>query len=82
MIWFFENHPKKILTHQIPPWKIPPEKFPPRKLISVINEKRDKCLILMLKLKVSKQSEGEGSKNKVSNNQKSVKYITKLRKSK
>ena len=33
-------------------------------------KKRDKCLILMLKLKVSKQTKSEASKNKVSNNQK------------
>ena len=34
-------------------------------LISVMNEKRDKCLILMLNLKVSKQTRSEASKNKV-----------------
>ena len=51
-------------------------------LISVMNEKRDKCLIIMLKLKVSKQIKSEASKNKVSNNQNSVKHIKKLSKSK
>ena len=30
-----------------------------------MNEKRDKCLILMLNLKVSKQTRSEASKNKV-----------------
>ena len=34
-------------------------------LISVMNEKRDKCLILMLNLKVSKQTRSEASKNNV-----------------
>ena len=34
-------------------------------LISVMNEKRDKCLTLMLNLKVSKQTRSEASKNKV-----------------
>ena len=34
-------------------------------VISVMNEKRDKCLILMLNLKVSKQTRSEASKNKV-----------------
>ena len=34
-------------------------------LIPVTNEKRDKCLILMLNLKVSKQRRNEASKNKV-----------------
>ena len=34
-------------------------------LISVTNEKRDKCLMLMLNLKVSKQARSEASKNKV-----------------
>ena len=33
-------------------------------LISAMNEKRDKCLILMLNLKVSKQTRSEASKNK------------------
>ena len=33
-------------------------------LISVINEKRDKRLILMLNLKISKQTRSETSKNK------------------
>ena len=33
-------------------------------LISVMNEKRDKRLILMLNLKVSKQTRSETSKNK------------------
>ena len=47
-----------------------------------MNEKRDKCLIIMLKLKVSKQIKSEVSKNKVSNNQNSVKHIKKLSKSK
>ena len=36
----------------------------------------------MLKLKVSKQTRSEACKNKVSNNQKSIKHINKLRKSK
>ena len=36
----------------------------------------------MLKLKVSKQIGSEASKNKVSNNQKSIKHINKLSKSK
>ena len=49
-------------------------------LISVINEKRE--IILMLKLKVSKQIRSEASKNKVSNNQKSIKHINKLSKCK
>ena len=50
--------------------------------MSVMNEKRDKCLILMLKLKVNKQTRSEASKNKVSNNQKNIKDINKLSKSK
>ena len=36
----------------------------------------------MLKLKVSKQTRTETTKNKVSNNQKSVKHINKISKSK
>ena len=36
----------------------------------------------MLNLKVSKQAKNEASKNKVSNNQKSIKHIKKLSKSK
>ena len=36
----------------------------------------------MLKLKVSKQIRGKAGKNKVSNNQKSVKHINKLSKCK
>ena len=36
----------------------------------------------MLKLKVSKQTKIEACKNKVSNNQKSIKHIKKLSKSK
>ena len=51
-------------------------------LILVMNEKRDKCSILMLKLKVSKKTKSEVSKNKVSNNQNSIKHIKKLSKSK
>ena len=35
----------------------------------------------MLKLKVCKQTKSEASKNKVSNNQKSIKHIKKLSKS-
>ena len=35
----------------------------------------------MLKLKVSKQTRSEASKNKVSNNQKNIKHINKLSKS-
>ena len=34
-------------------------------LISVMNEKRHKCLILILDLKVSKQTRSEACKNKV-----------------
>ena len=34
-------------------------------LTSVTNEKRDKCLVLILNLKVSKQIRSEASKNKV-----------------
>ena len=34
-------------------------------LISVMNEKRDKCLILMLNLTVSKHTRSEAGKNKV-----------------
>ena len=50
-------------------------------LILVTNEKkRHKLLILMLKLKVSKQMGSAASKNKVSNNQKSIKHINKLSK--
>ena len=47
-----------------------------------MNEKRGKCSILMLKLKVSKKTKSEVSKNKVSNNQNSIKHIKKLSKSK
>ena len=36
----------------------------------------------MLKLKVSKQTRSEAGKNKVSNDQKSIKHINKLSKSK
>ena len=36
----------------------------------------------MLKVKVSKQTRSEPSKNKVSNNQKSIKHINKLSKCK
>ena len=55
-----------------------------KKSVNIGNEwkKGYKCLILMLKLKVSKQTKSEASKNKVSNNQKSIKYIKKLSKSK
>ena len=49
-------------------------------LISVMNEKRDKCLILMFNLKVSKQTRNETSKNKVII--KRVSNISKLSKSK
>ena len=45
-------------------------------------KKRNKRLILTLKLKVSKQVGSEASKNKVSNNQKSIKHINKLSKCK
>ena len=45
-------------------------------------KKRHKRLILMLKLKVSKQIGSEASKNKVSNNQKRIKHINKISKSK
>ena len=34
-------------------------------LVSAMNEKRNKCLVLMLSLKVSKQRRSEASKNKV-----------------
>ena len=53
-------------------------------LISVTNEKRDKCLMLMLNLKVSKQARSEASKNNVMKeyNQKSIKHINKPSKSK
>ena len=44
-------------------------------------KKRHKRLILMLKLKVSKQTRSETNKNKVSNNQKNIKHINKLSKS-
>ena len=47
-------------------------------LMSVMNEKRNKYLILMLNLKVSKQTRTEASKNKVI----SIKHINKLSKSK
>ena len=55
-----------------------------RKSINIGNEwkKRHKCLILMLKLKISKRTRSEASKNKVSNNQKGIKHINKLSKSK
>ena len=49
-------------------------------LISVMNEKRDKCLILMLNLKVTKQTRSEPSKNKVMI--KRVSNINKLSRSK
>ena len=39
--------------------------IPKYSLISVMNEKRDKCLMFMLNLKVSKQRRSEASKNKV-----------------
>ena len=45
-----------------------------------MNEKRDKCLILTFKLKVSKQIRSKASKNKVSNNQKSMRHVNKLSK--
>ena len=53
-----------------------------KKSVDIGNElkKRHKCLILMLK--VSKQTKSEASKNKVSSNQKSIKHINKLSKSK
>ena len=44
------------------------------------SKKRHKHLILMLKLKVSKQIRSEASKNKVSNSQKNIKHINKLSK--
>ena len=47
-------------------------------LTSVTNEKRNKCLILIPNLKVSKQTRTEASKNKVI----SIKHINKLNKSK
>ena len=51
-----------------------------RKSVNISNEwkKRHKCLILMLKLKVSKQTRSEANKNKVSNNQKGIKHTNKL----
>ena len=50
-----------------------------KKSVNIGNEwkKRHKCLILMLKLKVSKQTRSEACKNEVSNNQKSIKHISK-----
>ena len=55
-----------------------------KKSINISSEwkKRYICLILMLKLKVNKQTRSKASKNKVSNNQKSIKHINKLSKSK
>ena len=55
-----------------------------KKFVNISSEwkKRHKCLILMLKLKVSKQTRSGASKNKLSNNQKSIKRIDKLIKSK
>ena len=48
-------------------------------LVSVMNEKRDKCLILILDLKVNKHTRYEASKCKVI---KSIKYVNKLSKTK
>ena len=55
-----------------------------KKSVNISNEwkKKHKCLILILKLKVSKKTRSEASKNKISNNQKSIKHINKLSKSK
>ena len=55
-----------------------------RKFINISNEwkNRHKRFILMLKLKVSKQTRSEASKDKVSNNQKSIKHINEISKSK
>ena len=50
--------------------------------IGNVYKKRHKCLIVILKLKASKQTRSESSKNKVSNNQKSIKHINKLSKCK
>ena len=46
------------------------------------SKKKQKCLILMLKLQVSKQIRSEANKNKVSTNQKNIKHISKLSKCK
>ena len=55
-----------------------------QKFVNIGNEwkKRHQCLILMLNLRVSIRTKSEASKNKVSNNQKSIKHINKLSKSK
>ena len=51
-------------------------------LILVMNEKKDKCLIYTLNLKLSKQTRNEASKNKVIiKNQKSIRHTNKLSKS-
>ena len=47
-----------------------------------MKKERQKYLKLRLKLKVSKQTGNEASKNKVSNNQKSIKHVNKRSKSK
>ena len=53
-----------------------------KKSVNIANERKKlhKCLILMLNLKVSKQTRNDGSKNKVII--KSFKYINKLSTSK
>ena len=55
-----------------------------KKSVNISNrwKKRHKRLILMPKLKLSKQIRSEASKNKVSNDQKSIKHITNLSKCK
>ena len=55
-----------------------------KKSVNLGNEwkKLHKCLILMLKIKLSEQSKSEASKNNVSNKEKSIKHIKKLSKSK
>ena len=55
-----------------------------KKSVNIGNQwkKWRKCLILMLKLKVSKQARSEASTNKVTNNQKSIKHTNKPSKSK
>ena len=52
-----------------------------KKSVNIGNDwkKRRKCFTMMLKLKVSKQTRSEASKNKVSNNQKSIKHTNKTK---
>ena len=55
-----------------------------KKSVNIGNEwkKKHKLLILVLKLKLNKQTRSEAGKNKVINNQKRIKHINKLSKSK